>query len=67
MFNYLGSKFVIFFWLGYLMDELNVLEFEDDEDELIVDIDEFEFVLVSNFDFEDDEFFSDEISFGDLL
>lgn len=67
MFNYSGSKFVIFFWLGYLMDELNVLEFEDDEDELIVDIDEFEFALVSNFDFEDDEFFSDEISFGDLL
>lgn len=67
MFNYSGSKFVIFFWLGYLMDELNVLEFEDDEDELIVDIDEFEFALVSNFDFEDDEFFSDEIIFGDLL
>lgn len=52
---------------GYLMDEPNTLEFEDDEDELTADTDESESASVSNSDSEDDESSSDEISLGDLL
>ena len=65
--NHSGSKLVIFSWLGYLMDEPNALEFEDDEDELTADTDESESASVSNSDSEDDESSSDEISLGDLL
>lgn len=62
-----GNKLLIFSWLGYLMDEPNALEFEDDEDELTADTDESESASVSNSDSEDDESSSDEITLGDLL
>ncbi|XP_020619996.1 46 kDa FK506-binding nuclear protein-like [Orbicella faveolata] len=52
---------------GYLMDEPNTLEFENDEDELTADTDESESASVSNSDSDDDESSSDEITLGDLL
>ena len=61
-----SNTLLIFSCLGYLLDEPNALEFEDDEEELTADTDESESASVSNSDSEDDES-SDEITLGDLL
>ncbi|KAL9986251.1 hypothetical protein ACROYT_G000363 [Oculina patagonica] len=52
---------------GYLTDEPNALEFEDEEDELTADTDESESASVSNSESEGDESSSDEMTLGDLL
>ncbi|KAJ7384492.1 hypothetical protein OS493_021121 [Desmophyllum pertusum] len=52
---------------GYLMDEPNALEFEDDEEELTADSEESESASVSNAESEDDESSSDQMTLGGLL